>query len=234
VLDEPPTKYFHPENLNDFEEGLPAQKAGWRQYADHHNVSGWIINDLSDPLQRTLSFPMLTTGAHPFDNLLVVVLYLKSYVGMGAAELIVCGVSTNVILDGLYVDHKTNRVSVPMMSASQLYDPQIKACLALPLQKRTVEIVYRPDIATDPDGVRQHKKMKILSVEVCKSFIISIVSSFPVMNILVLFSTSLLSTFNLTLLLSETAIVTSIVTISMWETMCCNGQDSSYSFGCKA
>jgi membrane-associated HD superfamily phosphohydrolase len=153
---------------------------------------------------------------------------------MGAAELIVCGVSTNVILDGLYVDHKTNRVSVPMMSASQLYDPQIKACLALPLQKRTVEIVYRPDIATDPDGVRQHKKMKILSVEVCKSFIISIVSSFPVMNILVLFSTSLLSTFNLTLLLSETAIVTSIVTISMWETMCCNGQDSSYSFVRKA
>jgi hypothetical protein len=170
LLDAHPTRYFHPDDLSDFEEGEPAQKSGWREYADHHNVSGWIINDLSDPLQRSLSFPMLTNVDHPFSDLLVVVLYLKSYVGMGAAEVIVCGVSGNSFLDGLYVDHKTNRVSMPTMATYQVNDEQRNVCLALSPEKRTIEIVYRPDHVTDPDGVRQHKKVKILSVEVCKVF----------------------------------------------------------------
>jgi hypothetical protein len=168
LLDAHPNKYFHPEDLNDFEEGESAQMSGWREYADHHNVSGWIINDFSDPLQWTLSFLISSSEGDPLDNQLVVVLYLKSYIGMGAAEVIVCGVSAKFFLDGLYVDHRTNRVSMPTMSAFKVNDRQRDACLTLSPEKRTVDIIYRPEHLTDPDGVRQHKKMKILSVEVCK------------------------------------------------------------------
>jgi hypothetical protein len=170
LLDAHPTNHFHPDNLKDFEEGEGAQKSGWREYADYHNVSGWIINSYSDPLQRRLSFPILRSQTHSFESLLVVVQYLKSYVGMGAAEVIVCGVSARFFFDGLYVDHRTNRVSIPTMVAFQVNDKQRTACLAISLENRTVDIVYRPHMATDPDGVRQHKKMKILSVKVCNIF----------------------------------------------------------------
>jgi hypothetical protein len=107
VLDDHPTKYFHLEDLNDFEEGLPAQKAGWGQDDDHHNVK-------------------MDHECRPQD---------QSSFGT-------------------------------TMAASGVNDAQKSACIAFPLQKRTVEIVYRPDIMTDPDAVRQYRKMKILSVTV--------------------------------------------------------------------
>jgi hypothetical protein len=59
---------------------------------------------------------------------------------------------------------------MPTMATYQVNDEQRNVCLALSPEKRTIEIVYRPDHVTDPDGVRQHKKVKILSVEVCKVF----------------------------------------------------------------
>jgi hypothetical protein len=169
LLDAHPMNHFHPENLKEFEEGSDAKHAGWREYADHHNTSGWIINDLSDPAKREISFPLEAEVqvVDVFSNLRIVVLFLRSYEGMGVAELLVCGHPDPLVLDGLYKDFRTNRVSIPTMASTLLNDGQITACKNLPAKERAIVIRYTPERPTENNEVRHHKKVKILSVEVC-------------------------------------------------------------------
>jgi hypothetical protein len=149
-------------------EGAEAKQADWREYVDHHNTSGWIINDQSDPTQRDLSFPLEAGVKNGYKNMArIVVMFLKSYEGMGIAELTVCDDPTVLVLDGLYKDYQTNRVSLPTMISTLINDHQSASCLQLPVEERMLVIRYKPQQKTALDRIRRHEKVKILSVEVC-------------------------------------------------------------------
>jgi hypothetical protein len=161
--------YYKPSNLKEFEEGDIAKQSGWREYVDHRNTSGWIINDRADPLQRDLSFLI----QHEFPKFetwigLIAVMYLKSYEGMGAATLYICGWETNHWLDGMmfHVD-QTEKISIPYLTSIKLNAKHAAMCNKLPAEKRTVMIRYQPDYRTSIEEDRRHKKLKILSVQIC-------------------------------------------------------------------
>jgi hypothetical protein len=157
--------YFHPKNLTEFELGDGAKQVGWREYVDYHNTSGWMINDLSAPSQRDLSFPInniFPRGQSWTGH--IVVIYLKSYEGMGVGKLFLCGLETPLWLDGL---SETDKFSVPFMASMKINSQHAANCNKLPLAKRTLMIRYRPDHRTPRDQLRHHKKLKILSLQIC-------------------------------------------------------------------
>jgi hypothetical protein len=173
LLDAHASNYFTPKNLLEFEEGPEAHKFGWREYVDYHNVSGWMINSLSDPKQRTLSFPLseesydLNSHNSSEKHILIVVIYLRSYVGMGIASLEVCGIPFESLIDGLFPNYQSNHVSIPQVATFRLTQSQIKACQSLPKKDRSVSFVYQPEVRTKLDHIRNQKKLKILSIDIC-------------------------------------------------------------------
>jgi hypothetical protein len=157
-----------PNNLTEFEQGVAAKQAGWREYVDHRNASGWIINDLSSPFKRDLIFPI--EGQFPKSGTwtgLIMVMYLKSYEGMGAAKLFICGMENSLWLDGLSKDYMTQKVSVPFPASVKISAKEAAICNKLPVGKRTLMIRYRPDYGKSLERVRRHKKLKIFSVQIC-------------------------------------------------------------------
>jgi hypothetical protein len=167
LLDVHAKNYFHPKNLTEFEQGYRAKQTGWREYVDHRNDTGWIINDLSAPSQRDLSFPI--QGLFPNGQSwtgLIVVMYLKSYEGMGAATIFLCGLETPRWIDGLSRNYKTEKISVPSFASVKIDAKYAEMCNKLPADKRTLMIRYRPDFRAIEE-VRHHKKVKIFSVQIC-------------------------------------------------------------------
>jgi hypothetical protein len=166
------SNYFRPKNLTQFEQGDEAKQVGWREYVDYHNTPGWMINDLSVPSQRDLSFPIPTEFPKAGSwRGLIVVTHLKSYEGMGAAKLFVCGIETSLMLDGLLGDFRSNKVSVPHLASIKINAHEAAMCNKLPVEERTLMIRYQPDYQTPSlpgsDKVRRHQKMKIYSIQIC-------------------------------------------------------------------
>eukprot|EP01032_Pedospumella_encystans_P019183 gene19183-21819_t len=85
---------------------VPANKLNWQKgWIEHvsHSVAGWEINSHSEPSNRVLSFPLNGDPLH-FQGAIVLISYLKSYEGMGAVTVSVCGapLSSEPVIDGLW------------------------------------------------------------------------------------------------------------------------------------
>ena len=173
---------FQPSKVEDFERDISTAKcAGWREYVDYHGVPGWMINALSDPTQRVLTFPFQHSTAvstTDLQRLLLRIRYLKSYTGMGAVKVSICGApmycdpatGLDCTIDGLYHDYETNRVSLPEVFLYELQEEDATRCAQLPSAERTVQLEYFVDRHKDARGLlaaRKHQKFKLISLTVC-------------------------------------------------------------------
>ena len=173
---------FQPSKVHDFELDMStAKRAGWREYVDYHDVPGWMINALSDPTQRVLTFPFQHSTAvstTDLQRLLLRIRYLKSYTGMGAVKVSICGApmycdpatGLDCTIDGLYHDYETNRVSLPEVFLYELQEEDATRCAQLPSAERTVQLEYFVDRHKDARGLlaaRKHQKFKLISLTVC-------------------------------------------------------------------
>ena len=72
------------------------------------------------------------------------VLYLKSYTGMGVVHIRLCGdrIHEHHIIDALYHDHATYKVSLPTEFIYQISGRDNTRCQKLPTKERTLEILY--------------------------------------------------------------------------------------------
>ena len=144
---------FQPSKVEDFELDMStAKRVGWREYVDYHDVPGWMINALSDPTQRVLTFPFQHSTAVSTTDLkrfLLRIRYLKSYTGMGAVKVSICGApmycapatGLDCTIDGLYHDYETNRVSLPEVFLYELQEEDATRCAQLPPAERSVQLL---------------------------------------------------------------------------------------------
>ena len=174
LIDAHPNSSFTPSDLNSYEQDITVVgQAGWREYIDYHDVPGWIINSLSHPTQRVLSLPIDGTVQ---TGLLLKVMYLKSYQGMGKARVNICGQSITCAhsalhcgIDGLYPDYETNHVSLPEVFLYRLKEQDEERCAKLPPAERTVDFLYVVEQQgnTSSLSVRGHQKLKLISAALC-------------------------------------------------------------------
>lgn len=166
VLDAHTAATFKPPDLTQWEgDPMLVSKYGWREYIDHKDVPGWIINSLSDPSQRILTFQLANSTR--YEGMVIKIMHLRSYEGMGKASVYICGYKTNTDvnpLDGLFHEASSNfKASVPDVWVHPIND----WCDKKPLAERLLQIEYV--VATDHVKERavHRSKLKILNVEVC-------------------------------------------------------------------
>ena len=171
LIDVRPNDTFTPKDVHAYETNFTTvSKAGWREYIDYHNTPGFIINSLSDVNKRVLSFPFGNRAS--YEGLLIKIIYLKSYVGMGKVTVTLCNGNIDALqypeLDALYHDHGTYKVSLPTEHLMTIVNEDNKRCLALPAHKRNLQIQYSP-VKDDYSSVRDknHQKFKLMAVELC-------------------------------------------------------------------
>lgn len=70
------------------------------------------------------------------------VTYLKSYTGMGTARVMLCGEFS--VLDELFHDHNTFRVSVPEVLMVKISAGDGDRCDRMPAAKRTLQLSTQP------------------------------------------------------------------------------------------
>jgi hypothetical protein len=163
--------------------GPDAVASGWREYADHREIPGYIITNYSNPLKWTLSFPFetdLEVGSSTVPQLsyvgmILVTRYLKSYENMGRVEIGICGRRTGVILDGLDTEH---HVSIPHQRIYDISARDSEECLRLPVSERSVDYFYlgptpqeqllRHKLTSADSAIRGVHKFKLLAVEFCE------------------------------------------------------------------
>ena len=169
VLDIHANATFTPKDVHAFETDLTTvSKAGWREYIDYHNTPGFIINALSDPAQASLHFPLAEQAS--YEYFMIKIIYLKSYTGMGVVYIRLCGdnVHEHHIIDALYHDHATYKVSLPTEFIYTVSGGDNSRCLKLPAKERTLEILY---VRTNDDfktvRAHAHQKFKVMAAEVC-------------------------------------------------------------------
>jgi len=169
VLDIHANATFTPSDVRAYETDLKTvSKAGWREYIDYHNTPGFIINSLSDPAQVSLHFPLADRIS--YEKLMLKILYLKSYTGMGVVYIRLCGdnVHEHHIIDALYHDHATYKVSLPTEFIYVISGGDNTRCQKLPANQRTLEILY---IRSNDDfktiRAHAHQKFKLLAAEIC-------------------------------------------------------------------
>jgi hypothetical protein len=164
--------------------GPDALASGWREYADHREIPGYIITNYSDPAKWTLSLPFeleADSGRSSYAGMILLTRYLQSYENMGRVEVGICGRRTGVILDGLDTER---RVSIPHQTAYEVTSKDSQECLRLPFDERSVNYFYlgptnfqqhrplRRKLSTteaDPEvTVRGIHKFKLLAVDFCE------------------------------------------------------------------
>lgn len=178
LVDEHPNSTFTPPNVTLYEnDAISARKEGWRQYIDYHDTPGWIINELSHPDKRALTFPIVNCNGSCFTGLMIRVVYLRSYIGMGRVDVHICGERAykgheagRSTIDGLDVYDK---VSVPTSYIHLITPPEAKRCESLPVEERTLQIIYDPvvdkrDVNEEVRGVHL-RKFKLLHVQMCSA-----------------------------------------------------------------
>ena len=98
-------------------------------------------------------------------------MYLRSYEGMGKANIFICGDHAYEFyeLDGLFHDHDSFKVSVPDIYMHIVTGGDNSRCMKLPPQNRTVQIEYDIERKDHLQHIREvhHSKFKVLSVEFC-------------------------------------------------------------------
>jgi len=164
------TSTFHPHNLTQYESIL---NTGWREYIDHHDTSGYIINKNSDPQSRSLVFkfelkkPNDISALQWLQSSILKIVYLKSYEGMGKASVLICG-QVALKLDGLHSDYRHYRVSVPHFA---FYTQLPDLCNGDHINHAEVVVQYEdPDVNNQLlSDLRKSWKFKLMSVEVCST-----------------------------------------------------------------
>eukprot|EP01032_Pedospumella_encystans_P008357 gene8357-9932_t len=169
VLDTHANTTFTPSDVHAYETNLTTvSKAGWREYIDYHNTPGFIINSLSDPNQASLHFPL--EDRRSYEKLMLKILYLKSYSGMGLTHIRLCGdwIHEHLIIDALYHDHATYKVSLPTEFIYQITGGDNTRCQELPIKERTLEILYvRTNDEFKAIRNRAKQKFKVMAAEIC-------------------------------------------------------------------
>lgn len=171
------TSSFKPDNVTAYES---MRGTGWREYIDHHNRSGFIINALSDPAKRKIRFDFLLNP--PSDNIQawyhrfrLKIEYLKSYKGVGSIAVFLCGMELRSIdaFDDLHRNgyHEASaKVSVPTVEDFGDID---LACVSNGADKQKqyleIEYVYNENEA-DPRirTARELAKFKLFSIQICE------------------------------------------------------------------
>ena len=160
---------FHPHNLTQYESIV---NTGWREYIDHHDTSGYIINKNSNPQSRSLVFkfalkkPDNISAREWLQSYILKVVFLKSYEGMGKASVLICG-QVALKLDGLHSDYRQYRVSVPHFA---FYTQLPDLCYDDHMNHAEVVVQYEdPDTNYQLSDIRKSWKFKLMSVEVCST-----------------------------------------------------------------
>lgn len=150
---------FAPRDLAAFEtDPAVVGKAGWREYVDHHDTPGWIINDLSMASMRTLSFPFDMKNKKGL-YVHIKATYLKSYEGVGAVEVWMCGAHLATV-DAL---DKTDRISIPSTKIIHVLYMKFGSC-------KELSVRYVPfSGAKAIERAAHHQKFKLLSLHMCTS-----------------------------------------------------------------
>eukprot|EP01032_Pedospumella_encystans_P008915 gene8915-10533_t len=166
VLDTHANTTFTPRDVHAYETNLTTvSKTGWREYIDYHNTPGFIINALSDPAQASLHFPLAEQAS--YEYFMLKIQYLKSYIGMGVVHIRLCGEKINII-DALYHDHATNKVSLPTEFIYQISSGNNARCQKVPAKNRTLEILYvRVNDNFTPIRAHAHQKFKVMEAVIC-------------------------------------------------------------------
>jgi len=173
------TSSFHPTDIYKYEQ-IEAGKGeeGWREYVDYHTIPGWIINNRAKPdhFNFISSFTFTQTQALAEDfalNYLVKLTYLKSYIGMGGVEVLLCGsalltVDRRRYIDALDVD---NHISVPVTAVFRITPEVAAVCFKSYAAAHEVIVRYIPDIndfVTLKSKERGQNKFKVMGVHICK------------------------------------------------------------------
>lgn len=144
--------------------GPDALLSGWREYADHRNIPGYIITNYSNSEKWTLSFPFEESNERlqqSYVGFILLTKYLRSYENMGRVEIGICGRRTGVILDGLDIQ---NHVSIPHNHVYEITPEDNEHCLSLPHNQRSIDYIYLgPHQELSFSRVRHHRKMLQLS-----------------------------------------------------------------------
>ena len=163
------TSTFHPHNVTQYESIV---NTGWREYIDHHDTSGYLINKNSDPQSRSLVFkfelkkPDDISAREWLQSYILKVVFLKSYEGMGKARVLICG-QVALELDGLHSDYQHYRVSVPHFA---FYTQLPDQCDDDHMNHAEVVVQYEdPDTNDQLSDIRKSWKFKLMSIEVCST-----------------------------------------------------------------
>ena len=169
IIDARPNTTFSPHDVHIYETDLATvRRTGWREYIDYHNTSGFIINALSDPEQAVLSFPLEHRST--YQKLLLKIVYLKSYIGMGVVRIRLCGdyLHEHSTLDALYHDHATYKVSLPTEFIYKITAGDNMRCQKMPAKSRKLEVLYqRSNDEFKSVRAHSHQKFKLMAVETC-------------------------------------------------------------------
>lgn len=99
-----------------------------------------------------------------FKDVMVQIMYLRTYFNAGQVLVRMCGAGVTV-LDALWEDHETNRVSVPEWKEERL---ELKHCVARNYTYPQIDFVHRYDRRDKTyRTARGYHKVKLLSVKVC-------------------------------------------------------------------
>jgi len=164
---------FKPDNLTAYE---TMRDTGWREYIDHHNRSGFIINALSDPTKRKMRFDF---SLHPpidnveawYQKFRLKIEYLKCFKGVGSIAVYLCGTELHAIdaFDDLHRNgyHESSaKVSIPTVEDFGEID---KACMNSDKQYLEIEYIFNEQ-EEDPRirAARGLAKFKLYSIQICE------------------------------------------------------------------
>lgn len=176
LLDAKPSRALKPPNVTKFEEDLVGAGKGWRQYVDSHGVPGYMINSLSSPENRVLSFKLKDIGESISErDRLLKVTFLHTYKNAGIVYVHGCGKPLSMHgnpLDALIPSFRKDKLSIPNIVSFVLRkDVEGSRCDRLPAESRTVAFEYR--VHTPPSAElnrnRLLQKFKLLAVQLCSA-----------------------------------------------------------------
>lgn len=175
LLDAEANSTFQPVNVTAFEGDAAGARQGWREYIDYHERAGWMVNILSDVKKRELSFPL--QPAKSYVGLLMNIVYLRSYEGMGQVRIYLCDrllrwpeTGADGVLDSLRP--RGDHVSIPYAVQRILTSRDDATCQAVSKRKRTVRVSYLPGVTHAQLRAIHLSKFKLMDVEVCSPFIL--------------------------------------------------------------
>jgi hypothetical protein len=154
---------FHPTDVTAYESSLTN---GWEEYIDYHQQPGFIINENSQPQNRTLVFPFdLGRVLNVTTKVVFRIQYLKTYENAGWIEISVCSTG-KFQLDTLH-GHRNVRISVPHWHSLSFDRAFFQMHCKFQQNPPEVVVKYNPRANEMYNEVRKQRKVKIYTIEMC-------------------------------------------------------------------